>query len=63
MQNERNAHDAQREVTPAEAAALLGVSATTVRRRGAQLGRKVLGRWRINPELVEQALTPAGGAR
>jgi hypothetical protein len=46
-------------LTTGQAATLLQVSADTVRRNGARLGRKVLGRWRLDPERVAAEL--AGG--
>jgi Helix-turn-helix domain len=61
MQSSQSVQASQPHLTAAQAADRLGVSRPTVYRRATVLGRKVLGRWRFDPELVEQAL--AGGAR
>jgi hypothetical protein len=59
MHTEQTAQPAH--ITPAEAAPVLGVHPSTIRRHAAALGGwKVLGRWRFDPTAVRQAL---GGAR
>jgi hypothetical protein len=59
-QDDRDARPApRRPLTTAEAAALLRRSEPTVRRLGARLGVKVLGRWEIDPDRVAAVL--AGG--
>lgn len=60
MPESRNPREPQ-PITASEAATRLGVSLDTVYRHGHRLGTKVLGRWRINPDLVQAALT--GGNR
>lgn len=54
----QSSHDGQPpELTLVEAARRLGVPYSTAHRHAAKFGRKVLGRWRIDPAAVEQALT------
>lgn len=47
-------------MTPAQAAAVLGVSVDTVYRHALALGRKRFGRWVLDPARVHAA---AGGSR
>lgn len=40
-----------------EAAEILGIPRSTAYRHAQEMGRKVLGKWRIDPQLVDQILT------